>query len=124
MDELDALIGLARAESLPRDIDVLLHRIQHELFGVGADLATPGPAAGGLGLTADRHVERLERDIDNFDAQVPPLQQFILPGGVRSAALLHLAERSAGEPNDASWDLSFPVAAKRSRLPSFAISID
>ncbi len=91
VDELNALIGVARAESLPSDIDVLLHRIQHELFGVGADLATPGPAAGGLGLTADRHVERLEQDIDMYDAQVPPLQQFILPGGVRSAALLHLA---------------------------------
>jgi cob(I)alamin adenosyltransferase len=44
-----------------------------------------------MGLTTQRHVEQLERDIDTYDAQVLPLQQFILPGGVRSAALLHVA---------------------------------
>ncbi len=91
VDELNALIGLTRCESLPPDVDSLLHRIQHELFGVGADLAMPAAASGDMALTDDRHVERLEQEIDALDAQVPPLQQFILPGGVRGAALLHVA---------------------------------
>ena len=72
-------------------MDQLLHRLQHELFGIGADLALPGPRADELARTGDRHVEQLERDIDAFDATVAPLQEFILPGGVRSAALIHVA---------------------------------
>ncbi len=106
VDELNAMLGLARAESLPADVDQLLHGIQHELFGLGADLATPGtsansraaeatpersPPAYGMGLTTDQMVQRLEQAIDTFEAEVPPLRQFILPGGVRSAALLHVA---------------------------------
>ncbi len=91
VDELNAMLGVVRAEALPSDVDELLHRIQHELFGVGADLAMPGSQAEGLGLTGDRHVQRLEQDIDHYDAQVPPLRQFILPGGTRAAALLHVS---------------------------------
>ncbi len=91
VDELNSLIGAVRAEPLPSDIDQLLHRLQHELFGIGADLAMPGSAAGGMSRIGDPQVTRLEQDIDTFDAQVPPLQEFILPGGERSAALLHVA---------------------------------
>ncbi len=91
VDELNTLLGVVRAEPLPQDIDALLHRLQHELFGIGADLAMPGSAAGGLTRIGAAQVEQLETDIDTFDAQVPPLQEFILPGGVRSAALLHVA---------------------------------
>lgn len=90
VDELNALLGVVRAESLPQDIDRLLHRLQHELFGIGADLAMPGVTPE-TACIADRHVTELEHAIDTYDAQVPPLRQFILPGGVRAAALLHAA---------------------------------
>jgi len=91
VDELNTLLGLVRAESLPEDIDRLLERLQHELFAVGAELATRGSARAGFVRIGDRHVERLEQEIDFFQASVSPLQQFILPGGVRAAALLHVA---------------------------------
>ncbi len=73
VDELNAMLGLARAESLAPDMDELLHRVQHELFSVGADLAMPGQIASTASLLGDRHVEQLEREIDLFDAQLPPL---------------------------------------------------
>jgi len=89
VDELNAWLGLVRAEPLPQDIDALLHRVQHELFSVGADLAMPAPATGVLGLLGDGAVSQLEREIDLYDGQLPPLNEFILPGGTRAAALLH-----------------------------------
>ena len=61
VDELNAQLGVVRAESLPQDIDQLLHRLQHELFGIGADLAMPGPRRGRTGADGDRHVEQLSR---------------------------------------------------------------
>jgi cob(I)alamin adenosyltransferase len=89
VDELNAWLGLARAEHVAQDIDELLHRVQHELFSVGADLAMPAPATGALGMLGDQAVTRLEREIDLYDGQLPPLGAFILPGGTRAAALLH-----------------------------------
>ncbi|MHB0955620.1 MAG: cob(I)yrinic acid a,c-diamide adenosyltransferase [Pirellulaceae bacterium] len=91
VDELNAALGLVRAEPLARDLDALLHRVQHELFSVGADLAIPGRPAGGASMLEDRHVAQLEREIDLFDAILPPLTEFILPGGGRVSALLHCA---------------------------------
>jgi cob(I)alamin adenosyltransferase len=89
VDELNAWLGLVRAEGLDKDLDTLLHRVQHELFRVGADLAMPSPATGVLGMLGDGAAERLEREIDLYDGQLPPLGEFILPGGTRAAALLH-----------------------------------
>ena len=93
VDELNALLGLgASPNRSPADIDSLLHRVQHELFSVGADLAMPGPDRRATpACSADEHVEQLEREIDLFDAQLPPLTEFILPGGSRASALLHCA---------------------------------
>jgi len=91
VDELNALLGVVRAEALPHDVDELLHRLQHELFGIGADLAMPASLHSEAARIGERHVEQLEQDIDSYDASVPPLKEFILPGGVRSAALLHVA---------------------------------
>jgi cob(I)alamin adenosyltransferase len=82
---------LARTESLPAEIDDLLCRIQSELFDVGAQLATPDPASHGTILIAPQHAERVEAAIDRYELALPPLKQFILPGGTRGAALLHLA---------------------------------
>lgn len=91
LDELNASIGVVRAESVAADIDQLLHRVQHELFTVGAGLAMPGLAeAGGQGVGAT-HVKALEQAIDHYNGQLPDLNAFILPGGTRAAATLHRA---------------------------------
>jgi cob(I)alamin adenosyltransferase len=94
VDEANAAIGLARAEGLPPDIEALLDRVQRELFALGSRLADPAERI------ADRvtkialgpeDVERLEGFIDKYEEELPPLRRFILPGGTRAAAALHLA---------------------------------
>lgn len=91
VDELNTMLGLTRAESLPQDVDELLCRLQHELFGVGAELADWQADAGNWERIDTGRVEQLERAVDHFESSVPPLNQFILPGGGRPAALLHVA---------------------------------
>ena len=91
VDELNAVLGLARCQSLPPEIDTILARLQNELFDLGAELATPNPKARGTDLISAAHIEALEKAIDHFDADLPPLKTFILPGGTPSAAWLHLA---------------------------------
>ncbi len=91
VDELNAMLGLARAERLDPDIDGLLRRVQHELLAVGASLATPAPATDAQDLLGPQAVTRLERAIDRYDGRLPPLAEFILPGGTGVAALLHVA---------------------------------
>jgi cob(I)alamin adenosyltransferase len=72
----------------------MLHRIQNELFDLGADLATPGEdyAPGGVALRiVQPQIDRLEREIDGMNESLEPLRSFILPGGGAGAAHLHLA---------------------------------
>ena len=91
VDELNATLGLARAEQPPAEIDRLLARIQHELFDLGGQLAAPDPARFGLSTPGPDDVGVLEAAIDGFEAQLEPLKQFVLPAGTRLAALLHVA---------------------------------
>jgi len=91
VDELNAALGLARCEGLPVDVDQSLGRIQNELFNLGAELATPDPKRQGTQYTSDVDIQRLEQEIDRFEKNLPPLGQFILPGGTRGAVLLHVA---------------------------------
>lgn len=91
VDELNAHLGLARSTRLPAEIERLLSRVQHELFDVGAELACPHPEAYGLPMVDHAMIETLEREIDEFDGRLPPLKQFILPGGAETSALLHVA---------------------------------
>lgn len=91
IDELNAVLGLIRAESLPSGMDRLIERLQNELFAVGAALATPDPAEHGTDLITLQHVVQLEAEIDQAEERLPQLQHFILPGDARPAALLHLA---------------------------------
>lgn len=91
VDELNAALGLVRAEPLPLDLDAVLARIQAELFEVGAELATPDPVAKGTRTVGLDRVAALEADIDRWQAALPPLKHFILPAGTRAAASLHLA---------------------------------
>jgi len=94
VDEANATIGAARAEGLPPDIDELLDHVQRELFALGSRLADPAARI------ADRvtkialgpeDVTRLETWIDKYEQELPLLRRFILPGGTRAAAALHLA---------------------------------
>ncbi len=90
VDECNAAIGVARAAGVDAALDALLAQIQNALFVVGADLATPGEAAHIPRIGAEA-VQELEQAIDDLEAQLEPLRQFILPGGTLSAAYLHLA---------------------------------
>ncbi len=91
IDELNALLGLVRAESLPKEIDHLLEQRQHELFEVGTELAAPDPVDWGLRTIGPKHVRALEDAIDRHNDKLEQLDGFILPTGTRAAAALHLA---------------------------------
>jgi cob(I)alamin adenosyltransferase len=91
VDELNALLGLVRSAGLPGDVDEVIARVQHQLFSVGAELATPNAAAQSMTGVHPLHVAELELAIDRFEATLPRLTQFILPGGSMPASLLHLA---------------------------------
>lgn len=93
VDELAAAVGLARASELPRDLDDDLHALLTLLFRLGAELAcTPGREAKlGVPLVDERDVAWLEGRIDAHQAELPLLREFVLPGGTRAAAALHLA---------------------------------
>jgi cob(I)alamin adenosyltransferase len=99
VDELNAVLGLARcqatsnsaSEKMPEDIDTLLAAIQHSLFDLGAELATPDPKARGTNFVTPKQVKTLEEAIDKFELKLPPLKTFILPGGAPGATWLHLA---------------------------------
>ena len=98
VDELNAVVGVARAAGPTQEIDAVLERVQHHLFDLGAELATPGgtsPAAARVPRATAERVAGLEQDIDRFDARLPPLREFVLPGGVPAAAALHHARTVA-----------------------------
>jgi len=91
VDELNAVLGLARSEALPLEVEQTLMRVQSELFSVGAELATPEPEKHGTALVGDHHITLLEQAIDRMEGGLAPLKQFILPAGSRGACLLHVA---------------------------------
>lgn len=91
VDELNAVIGLARSEELPVEIDTLLATIQNALFAVGAELATIDPLAHGTHMIGESDIGFLEAAIDKLDSELPQLKNFILPAGSRATTSLHLA---------------------------------
>ena len=90
VDEANAAIGVAIAALDGGAITDQLLEIQNDLFDLGADVATPGEVDGALRIVMSQ-VERLEKAIDAMNADLPPLESFILPGGSASVAALHLA---------------------------------
>jgi cob(I)alamin adenosyltransferase len=93
VDEVNAVLGTARAASPPAELDLLLERVQADLFVVGAELATVPGNEGKLPmqLVSAEDCERLERAIDAMETKLAPLKSFILPGGSPAAAALHHA---------------------------------
>ena len=90
VDEANAAIGVAIAALDEGAITDQLLEIQNDLFDLGADVATPGEVDGALRIVMSQ-VERLEQAIDAMNADLAPLESFILPGGSASVAALHLA---------------------------------
>ncbi len=86
VDELNSSLGVLLAEALPDEIVACLREVQHDLFDLGGELSIPGHRA-----VADEHVARLDDAIEGFNARLPPLKEFILPGGSRAAALAQVA---------------------------------
>jgi cob(I)alamin adenosyltransferase len=97
VDEVSCMLGLVRLEALPEGVEEEILRIQHDLYDLGADLATPpgGPAAAHIPRLGEDQVGRLEEAIASVAASLEPAESFILPGGSRAAALLHLARTVA-----------------------------
>lgn len=85
VDELNSHLGVLLAETLPADVRAELLHIQNDLFDLGGSLASPGAP-----LDTSKLV-RLESAITRYNAELPPLKEFILPGGCRAAALCHVA---------------------------------
>jgi cob(I)alamin adenosyltransferase len=90
VDEANAALGLARLHA-EGEVDEALARIQNDLFDLGADLCTPEGSRGGALRILAVQVERLEHEIDAWNAKLSPLNSFVLPGGTPLAAHLHLA---------------------------------
>ncbi|MFN7753982.1 MAG: cob(I)yrinic acid a,c-diamide adenosyltransferase [Pseudomonadota bacterium] len=90
IDELNSAIGLVLAESLSEGVRECLTCLQHDLFDLGGELSIPGHVAVG-----DRHVERLDRWLEQYNATLHPLREFILPGGSRASACCHVARTLA-----------------------------
>jgi cob(I)alamin adenosyltransferase len=90
VDELNAAIGVVLAGDVPETLRRVLTRVQNELFDVGADLSMPAEIEGRLRVEQSL-VDRLEADCDRFNAELPELRSFVLPGGTEASARLHVA---------------------------------
>jgi len=89
VDELNAALGVVLAGDVPDELRGVLARVQNELFDVGADLSVPAAVEGRLRVDQSL-VDRLEHDCDRFNADLPELRSFVLPGGTEAAARLHV----------------------------------
>jgi len=102
VDELNSVIGVLLAvPGLAADVTECLTEVQHELFDLGGELCIPGHQV----IRAEQ-VARLEQTLDKFNAALPPLKEFILPGGGPAAAACHLARTVARRAERRAWTLS------------------
>jgi len=86
VDELNSVVGVLLAEKLPAGARAALVRVQHDLFDLGGEVCIPGHTS-----MTEAQVARLEALLDEYNRDLPPLKEFILPGGTRAASLVHLA---------------------------------
>ncbi len=130
VDELNAAIGLIRSAGVSSQVDLQLEMIQHELFSIGAELATPNPDQHAMRIIGASHIERLETWIDQHESTLPELKNFILPCGDMATTSTHLArsicrraERRvvtlAGQVGDAESSISNELIVYLNRLSDF-----
>ncbi len=85
VDELNSQVGVLLCETLPDDVRAALVAVQHDLFDLGGELCIPGHT-----MITDAHLARLDGWLEQYNATLSPLKEFILPGGSRAAALAHV----------------------------------
>ncbi|MBV9345915.1 MAG: cob(I)yrinic acid a,c-diamide adenosyltransferase [Gammaproteobacteria bacterium] len=113
VDELNSALGVLLAiPGVPPAVQAALESVQHELFDLGGELCIPGHR-----LIKEAQVSELERLLDEFNEALPPLKEFILPGGGPAAAACHLARAIARRAERRLWTLARaePVAAEVSK---------
>ena len=86
VDELNSAVGMLLTEDLPERLSAVFTGVQHDLFDLGGELSVPGHP-----VMSASHVTRLERELDALNENLPPLRDFVLPGGSRAAAAAHVA---------------------------------
>lgn len=108
VDELNSLLGVVAAEDLPEQVAAEIDRIQNDLFDLGADLAAPPRDGKPLSVPriGPRHIARLEQALAQGTAILEPAPSFVLPGGSRGAACLHLARAVARRVEREVWALA------------------
>jgi cob(I)alamin adenosyltransferase len=102
VDEANSAIGVVLSvAALPPPIALCLTEVQHDLFDLGGELCIPGHRMIGAA-----HVERLEKELDGFNEALPPLKEFILPGGGPAAAACHVARAVCRRAERRCWSLA------------------
>jgi cob(I)alamin adenosyltransferase len=102
VDETNSAVGVVlAAASLPASIRSCLTEVQHDLFDLGGELCIPGTR-----MITPNHVERLEGELDGFNEGLPPLKDFILPGGGPAAAACHVARTVCRRAERRCWSLA------------------
>ncbi len=100
VDELNCVIGALLVQPLPDDMRGPLARTQHELFDLGGELSLPGAV-----VITETQLARLEAELSRLNEALPPLKEFVLPGGNASAAAAHLGRSVARRAERALWAL-------------------
>ena len=130
VDELNAVVGMIRSAGVTPELDSQLETIQHELFSVGAELATPRPDQHAMRIIGLTHIRQLENWIDQHQETLPELKYFILPAGDLASSTTHLArsicrraERRvvslAGQLTEAESQISNELIVYLNRLSDF-----
>jgi cob(I)alamin adenosyltransferase len=102
VDEANSAIGVVLSvATLPQPIAHCLMEVQHDLFDLGGELCIPGHR-----IIEASHVERLEAELDGFNDSLPPLKEFILPGGGPAAAACHVARAVCRRAERRCWSLA------------------
>jgi len=101
VDELNCQIGVALAEALPDAMRASMTRVQHDLFDLGGELCIPGRVA-----IEEAYLAKLEADVNHFNAFLAPLREFVLPGGTRAAAALHVGRVICRRAERVLWALA------------------
>jgi cob(I)alamin adenosyltransferase len=102
VDEANSAVGVVLASpSLPPEIKRCLTEVQHDLFDLGGELCIPGHL-----MISAAHIERLEKELDGFNETLPPLKEFILPGGGPAAAACHVARAVCRRAERRCWSLA------------------